>query len=191
MSSHARIARLVAQSVAGDAGAAEVVFPLVYDELRRVAASALRRERVGHTLQPTALVHEVFLRLADTPDTPWESRAHFVAIAARVMRRVLVDHARRRNALKRGTGEIRVPLDDVDVPAATLDVDLVSLDQALARLATFDERQARIVELRFFGGLSVPETAVLIGASERTVKRDWQIARAWLTRELSSHRGPA
>lgn len=185
MSSHARITRLVAETAAGDADAADVVFPLVYDELRRLAASALRRERAGHTLQPTALVHEAFLRLVNSPETPWESHAHFVAIAARVMRRVLVDHARRRKAFKRGTGEVRVPLDDVDVPAATLDVDLVALDEALARLATFDERQARIVELRFFGGLSVPETAVLIGASERTVKRDWQVARAWLTRELS------
>lgn len=190
MSSHARITRLVAETAAGDAEAADVVFPLVYDELRRLAASALRRERAGHTLQPTALVHEAFLRLANSPETPWESHAHFVAIAARVMRRVLVDHARRRKAFKRGTGDVRVPLDDVDVPAATLDVDLVALDEALARLATFDERQARIVELRFFGGLSVPETAVLIGASERTVKRDWQVARAWLTRELSPRLHP-
>ena len=185
MSKHARITELVARTADGDAGAADVLFPLVYDELRRLAASALRRERTGHTLQPTALVHEAFLRLASSPDTPWESHAHFVAIAARVMRRVLVDHARRRRAVKRGTGDVRVPLDDVDVPETILDVDLVALDEALAHLATFDERQARIVELRFFGGLSVPETAVLIGASERTVKRDWQIARAWLTRELS------
>ncbi len=180
---------LVAQSAAGDADAAEALFPLVYDELRRVAASALRRERAGHTLQPTALVHEAFLRLAEADTAAWDNRAHFVAIAARVMRRVLVDHARKRNAAKRGTGEIRVPLEDVDVPAATLDVDLVALDTALARLATFDPRQARIVELRFFGGLSVPETAALVGASDRTVKRDWQIARAWLTRELSTSRG--
>jgi RNA polymerase sigma factor (TIGR02999 family) len=107
------------------------------------------------------------------------------------MRRVLVDHARGRNALKRGNGEIRVPIDDVDVPAVGQDVDLVALDDALARLAILDERQARIVELRFFGGLSVPETAALIGASERTVKRDWQVARAWLTRELSSAAGPS
>ncbi|WP_448990285.1 sigma-70 family RNA polymerase sigma factor [Luteitalea sp.] len=185
------MSRLVAQSAAGDAAAAAELFPIVYEELRRLAASALRRERTDHTLQPTALVHEAFLRLAETPGASWENRAHFVAVAARVMRRVLVDHARGRNALKRGNGEIRVPLDDVDVAAVGQDVDLVALDDALARLATLDERQARIVELRFFGGLSVPETAALIGASERTVKRDWQVARAWLTRELSSSAGPS
>ena len=190
MNSQRHVSRLVAQSAAGDAAAAAELFPIVYEELRRLAASALRRERTDHTLQPTALVHEAFLRLAETPGASWENRAHFVAIAARVMRRVLVDHARGRNALKRGNGEIRVPIDDVDVPAVGQDVDLVALDDALARLAMLDERQARIVELRFFGGLSVPETAALIGASERTVKRDWQVARAWLTRELSSSAGP-
>lgn len=191
MNSQRHVSRLVAQSAAGDAAAAAELFPIVYEELRRLAASALRRERTDHTLQPTALVHEAFLRLAETPGASWESRAHFVAVAARVMRRVLVDHARGRNALKRGNGEIRVPIDDVDVPAVGQDVDLVALDDALARLAILDERQARIVELRFFGGLSVPETAALIGASERTVKRDWQVARAWLTRELSSAAGPS
>lgn len=191
MNSQRHVSRLVAQSAAGDAAAAAELFPIVYEELRRLAASALRRERTDHTLQPTALVHEAFLRLAEAPGTSWENRAHFVAVAARVMRRVLVDHARGRNALKRGNGEIRVPIDDVDVPAVGQDVDLVALDDALARLAMLDERQARIVELRFFGGLSVPETAALIGASERTVKRDWQVARAWLTRELSSSAGPA
>ncbi len=191
MNSQRHVSRLVAQSAAGDAAAAAELFPIVYEELRRLAASALRRERTDHTLQPTALVHEAFLRLAETPGTSWENRAHFVAVAARVMRRVLVDHARGRNALKRGNGEIRVPIDDVDVPAVGQDVDLVALDDALARLAMLDERQARIVELRFFGGLSVPETAALIGASERTVKRDWQVARAWLTRELSSSAGPS
>ena len=190
MNSQRHVSRLVAQSAAGDAAAAAELFPIVYEELRRLAAAALRRERTDHTLQPTALVHEAFLRLAETPGASWENRAHFVAIAARVMRRVLVDHARGRNALKRGNGEIRVPIDDVDVPAVGQDVDLVALDDALARLAMLDERQARIVELRFFGGLSVPETAALIGASERTVKRDWQVARAWLTRELSSSAGP-
>ena len=190
MNSQRHVSRLVAQSAAGDAAAAAELFPIVYEELRRLAAAALRRERTDHTLQPTALVHEAFLRLAETPGASWENRAHFVAIAARVMRRVLVDHARGRNALKRGNGELRVPIDDVDVPAVGQDVDLVALDDALARLALLDERQARIVELRFFGGLSVPETAALIGASERTVKRDWQVARAWLTRELSSSAGP-
>ena len=180
---------LLKAAAAGDELAAEKLLPLVYGRLRALAGSYLQG-RVEHTLQPTALVHEAFLRLAETPGASWENRAHFVAIAARVMRRVLVDHARGRNALKRGNGEIRVPIDDVDVPAVGQDVDLVALDDALARLAMLDERQARIVELRFFGGLSVPETAALIGASERTVKRDWQVARAWLTRELSSSAGP-
>ncbi len=185
MNDHAQAPRLTLDGTSIGDEAVDVVFPRLYEELRRLAASALRRERAGHTLQPTALVHEAFLRLANSADVPWDSHDHFVAIAGRVMRQVLVDHARRKHAAKRSTGAVRVSLDDVDVPAATVDVDLVALDAALVKLGTFDERQARIVELRFFGGLSVPETAALIGASERTVKRDWQIARAWLTRELS------
>ena len=185
VSRHEHVTDLIARSAAGDADAAAAIFPIVYDELRRIAASVLRHERADHTLQPTALVHEAFLRLAETEDAPWQNRAHFVAIAARAMRRVLVDHARGRNALKRGSGEVRVPLDNLDVPAATTGVDLVALDEALERLAALDERQARIVEVRFFGGLTVEETAALIGASERTVKRDWQMARAWLKRELA------
>lgn len=169
-----------------DDDAAARLFPMVYDELRRLAASALKGERADHTLQPTALVHEAFLRLADLPDRQWQDRAHFVAVAARAMRRILVDHARARNAVKRGSGEIRVSLEDVDVPAGEgADVDLVTLDEALSTLAALDERQARIVELRFFGGLTVDETAVLIDLSTRTVKREWQMARAWLRRELA------
>jgi RNA polymerase sigma factor (TIGR02999 family) len=167
-----------------DADAAAAMFPVVYDQLRRLAAAALRRERADHTLQPTALVHEAFLRLSATSDAPWHDRTHFVALAARVMRRVLVDHARGRNARKRGSGEVRVSLDEIDVPAATSGVDLVALDDVLGRLAEFDPRQARIVELRFFGGLTVEETAALIDTSDRTVKREWQMARAWLKREL-------
>ena len=185
MSEQGHVTHLVARSVAGDADAAAEMFPIVYDELRRLAAAALRRERAHHTLQPTALVHEAFLRLAGAPDMPWQNRAHFVAIAARAMRRVLVDHARERNALKRGSGEVRLSLENIDVPAATSDVDLVALDDAIARLAAVDERQARIVELRFFGGLTVEETAVLVETSDRTVKREWQLARAWLKRELA------
>lgn len=182
------LSRLIAASAAGSEAAAAALVPLVYEELRRVAAAALRRERADHTLQPTALVHEAFLRLAGVPASQWRDRGHFVAIAARVMRQILVDHARGRHALKRGSADVRVPLDGLDVPAASTDVDLVALDDALQRLAELDERQARIVELRFFGGLTVEETAALIGASERTVKRDWQMARAWLKRELA--RGP-
>lgn len=178
--------------VQGDAGVgdresdeSERLFPVVYEELRRLAAAVLRRERPGHTLQPTALVHEAFLRLADVPQHRWRDRQHFVAVAARAMRRVLVDHARGRQALKRGV-DLRIPIDDIDVASAPPGgIDLVALDEALATLASLDPRQARIVELRFFGGLTVEETALVIGASERTVKRDWQMARAWLRRELA------
>ena len=186
MTARADVTRLLAETAAGHEEAAARLFPIVYDELRRLAASALRRERADHTLQPTALVHEAFLRLVDVPDAQWHDRGHFVAVAARAMRRVLVDHARGRNALKRGSAEVRVPIDDVDVPSGQAgDVDLVALDDALGRLAAVDERQARIVELRFFGGLTVEETAALIGSSPRTVKRDWHMARAWLRRELA------
>lgn len=180
------LTRLLEESAAGDEAAAARLFPIVYDELRRLAGAALRRERASHTLQPTALVHEAFLRLVDVTSSGLQDRGHFIAIAARAMRRVLVDHARSRDALKRGSGEVRLSIDDVDVAAVdTRDIDLVGLDQALLRLAALDERQARIVELRFFGGLTVEETAVLIGSSDRTVKRDWQMARAWLRRELA------
>jgi len=188
MSTRQEVSRLLSDSVAGREEAAIQLFPIVYDELRRLAASALRRERADHTLQPTALVHEAFLRLVDVPEDRWHDRAHFVAIAARAMRRVLVDHARGRMALKRGRADIHVPIDEVDVASSeTGGVDLVVLDEALSRLAALDERQARIVELRFFGGLTVEETAALIGSSPRTVKRDWHMARAWLKRELARH----
>jgi RNA polymerase sigma factor (TIGR02999 family) len=177
---------LVDQSANGNEAAAASLFALVYDELRRMAASVLRRERQDHTLQPTALVHEAYLRLADEPHGRWENRAHFLAVAARAMRRILVDHARSRKARKRGSGVTRFTLEDVE-PAAepSLDLDLVTLDDALGRLAAIDPRQARIIELRFFGGLTVEETATAIGASPRTVKRDWQMARVWLRREMA------
>ena len=163
------------------------LFEIVYEELRRVAAAAIRRERPGHTLQPTALVHEAYLRLARESDERWESRAHFLAVAAQAMRRVLVDHARGRNAQKRGSGEGGVPLEDVDGAALGQDqeVDFLALDVALARLAALDARQAHLVELRFFGGLTVEESARVVGISPRTVKREWQVARAWLKREMS------
>jgi len=184
------LAQLIEGVAAGDSGAAARLFPIVYDELRHLAAAALRRERASHTLQPTALVHEAFLRLVGFDAANVQDRHHFIAIAARAMRRVLVDHARSRGALKRGDGEHRLCIDDVDVAASNgSDVDLVGLDRAMERLAALDERQARIVELRFFGGLTVEETAVVIAASERTVKRDWQMARAWLRRELASAEG--
>jgi RNA polymerase sigma factor (TIGR02999 family) len=184
---HPDLTELLADASSGDRDALSALFPIVYDELRQAAAAALRRERPEHTLQPTALVHETFLRLADDSRVWWENRSHFLAIASKVMRRILVEHARGRNAQKRGSGEARRSLDDIDVPMpdAAGGVDLVALDDALARLASLDPRQARIVELRFFGGLTVEETATVIGSSPRTVKRDWQVARAWLKREMA------
>ena len=175
----------------GDEEAAAELFARVYDELRRLAGAALRNERPDHTLQPTALVHEAYLRLVDLPEGAWKDRTHFMALAARAMRRVLVDHARNRNALKRGSRVTR-PLEELKIPAidSAAAVDVVHLDVALNRLETLDPRQARIVELRFFGGLSVEETAAVVDASPRTVKRDWQLARAWLRREMAHNAIP-
>ena len=157
----------------------------MYAELRRLAARHLRHERQGHTLQTTALVHEAYLRLVGQQRRSLQNRAHFFAMAAQMMRRILVDHARRRRAGKRGAGQEILPL-DADV-AAPGDLDVIALDEALVLLATMDARQSRIVELRFFGGLSVPETAKVVGASPATIKREWQAARAWLYREIASH----
>ncbi len=165
------------------------VLPLVYEELRSVAYQFLRRERGDHTLQPTALVHEAFMRLAAQRQDGWESRSAFVAAAAGMIRRVLVDHARTRAAAKRGGGRQRVPLDEESGHPETDgeragDDELVALDEALTRLAAFDERKSRIIELRFFGGLSEEETAGMMQMSARTVRREWRLARAWLRREL-------
>jgi RNA polymerase sigma factor (TIGR02999 family) len=169
----------------GDARALDDLVAAVYPELRRQAARQLRGERANHSLQPTALVHEVFLRLIDQSRVDWQNRAHFLAIAARLARRVLVDHARKRAALKRGLGVRPLDIDDVDVPEKhNAETDLVALDEALARLAALDPRQARVVECRFFGGLSVDETAGVLGVSPGTVKRDWTSARLWLFSEL-------
>jgi RNA polymerase sigma factor (TIGR02999 family) len=180
------VTRLLEQASAGDAAARATLFDVLYLELRRVAESAMRAERANHTLQPTALVHEAFLRLAGDQGR-FVSRAHFLGVAAGVMRRVLVDHARGRNAQKRGSGATLVTVEDFDdLPQpASAGVDLVVLDDALSRLTALDARQGQIVELRFFGGLSVEETAVVVGVSERTVKREWQTARAWLRREIA------
>lgn len=178
--------KLVDQTARGDEQAAASLFALVYEELRSLAAAVLRRERQDHTLQPTALVHEAYLRLADEPHDRWENRAHFLAVAARAMRHILVDHARNRNAQKRGSGVTRLTLEGVEpVAGPAPDLDLVVLDEALARLSQIDARQARIIELRFFGGLTVEETATAVGASARTVKREWQFARIWLKREMA------
>ena len=176
----------LAQASSGDAVARATLFDVLYRELRRLAEGAMRAERANHTLQPTALVHEAFLRLAGNQGR-FENRAHFLGVAASAMRRVLVDHARGRNAHKRGHGATLVTVNDLDAlpQAAAEEVDLVVLDDALSRLAALDARQGQIVELRFFGGLSVEETAALIGVSERTIKREWQMSRAWLRREMS------
>jgi RNA polymerase sigma factor (TIGR02999 family) len=174
---------------AGDTGASEALVPLVYGELRRQARRALRREGEGHTLQATALVHEAWLRLDGQHDARWESRTQFLAVAAQMMRRVLVDHARTRRALKRGGGGggTQVTLGDADHAIAAPDeVDVLALDDALARLATLDPRKARLVELRYFAGLSIPEAAAALGISPATVGREWAVARMWLRRELEA-----
>jgi RNA polymerase sigma factor (TIGR02999 family) len=170
----------------GDRRALEELMPLVYGELRRLAGSCLRRERPGHTLQSTAIVHEAFLRLVNQNDVEWRSRAHFYGIAAQMIRRILVDHARAHHAEKRGAGAVRVELAEAMAVSPAGEVDLVGLDNALERLAALDERQSRIVELRFFTGLSVDETAEVMGISPATIKREWSSARAWLFREMTN-----
>jgi RNA polymerase sigma factor (TIGR02999 family) len=168
----------------GDPLALDRLTPLVYEELRHQAARYLRRERRGHTLQTTALIHEAYLRLIDAKDVHWQSRTHFFAVAANLMRRVLVDHARRRDAEKRGGSHSALPFDDALAVVNDTAVDLLAIDEALDRLAAMDPQQARVVELRFFSGLSVEETAAALGVSAKTVKRDWSVARAWLRREI-------
>ena len=176
----------------GDADALQRLLPLVYDELRRIASNQLRRERADHALVPTALVHELYLRLVEQRRTTWQNRAHFFGLAAKLMRRILVDHARAEHAEKRGGQLTRVSLQDVldDNPPGTQIAevvdDVLAIDDALKRLAIVDEDQARIVELRFFAGLSVEETAHVLARSPRTVKREWRLARAWLYRALRS-----
>ena len=169
----------------GDDGALGELLPLVYAELRRLAAGYLRRERPGHTLQPTALVNEAYLRLVDQTQVRWQNRAHFLGVAAQMMRRILVDHVRGQRAEKRG-GEIqKLSLDEnIDVSGERA-ADLVALDEALKRLAELDPQKSRIVELRFFGGLSVEETAEVLGVSAPTVKRQWRMAKAWLYGQVS------
>jgi RNA polymerase sigma factor (TIGR02999 family) len=178
---------LLERWMGGDSAAFDEVLPLVYDELRRLARHMMAGERSDHTLQATALVHEAYARLIDRDHPTWRGRAHFFAVAALVMRRVLVDHARRRGAWRRGGAVVHVALDVADGAGASADqgdLDLVALDQALERLAAAEPRIARIVELRFFGGLSVAECAGVLELSTATVGRDWRFARAWLQREL-------
>ena len=170
---------------AGDAGARDRLVPLVYQELRRRAAAQLRRERPGHTLQPTALVHEAYLRLIDQDRAAWQDRAQFFRVASHTMRRILVDRARAHLTHKRSGQWARVTLDEGVALARGGDVDILDLDRALERLATFDARMSEVAELRVFGGLTLAETSELLGVSRATVERDWQAARAWLFKELS------
>ena len=172
----------------GDRAALDKLIPLVSDELHRLAHQHLRRERPGHTLQTTALVHEAYLKLVKQRQVRWQNRAHFFGIAAHLMRRILVEYARRRAAAKRGGGQPQVTLSDEVVGTGEAAVSLVALDDALRTLAAFDPQQSRIVELRFFGGLTVEETADVMRMSPRTVKREWRVAKAWLQRELETAR---
>jgi RNA polymerase sigma-70 factor (ECF subfamily) len=168
----------------GDPASVDRLLPIVYGELRKIAASYLRAERPGHTLQPTALVHEVYLRMVDQTRVDWQGRTHFLGVAAVAMRRILVDYARRHGRAKRGGRLRQVTLSDVAAESASLDVEIVALHGVLERLAAIDERQARIVELRCFGGLDTAEIAAATGLSPRTVEREWMHAKAWMRREL-------
>lgn len=169
----------------GDQNAPERLVPLVYEELRRLARQSLRRERSGHTLQATALVHEAHLRLVDHDSMTWKNRAHFFSVAATVMRRILVDHARSARAEKRGGDDERITLDVSLLPSEERTVDLIALDEALLELGAFDQRQSQIVELRFFGGLTNEEIGQVLEISPRTIKREWRLAKAWLRRAIS------
>ncbi|MBM3804778.1 MAG: sigma-70 family RNA polymerase sigma factor [Acidimicrobiia bacterium] len=170
----------------GDPKALEALTPLVYDELRKLAGRYLRRERPDHTLQSTALVHEAYLRMVDQRQVRWQNRAHFFGVAAQIIRRILVDHARSHKVEKRRADAVKLTLDEAMAVPEVRQVDLVALDDSLSSLASLDPQQGRIVELRFFGGLSIEETAEVLGVSPATVKRDWASAKAWLYREMTS-----
>lgn len=180
------ITRILRDLSAGDERAADQLLPFVYDELRRLAAAYFARERRDHTLQPTALVHEAYLRLIDQRAVEWQNRAHFFGVAANMMRRILVDHARARRTEKHGGNQTRIVLDKVVSFTQKNEVDLVAIDEALEVLAELDQTQSRIIELRFFGGLTIEETAEVLGISPATVKREWAMAKAWLYERLKS-----
>jgi RNA polymerase sigma factor (TIGR02999 family) len=176
--------QLLKKAQKGDRDSLDRLLPVIYDELRRVAANQLQRERENHTLQATALVHEAYLRLLEQRDVDWRNRAHFFSIAAEMMRRILVNYAVQRGAQKRGDGAARLSLDEAVSVSDEKDFDVVALDEALRELAAYDETQARIVELRFFGGLTIEETAQVMSVSDSTVKREWRMAKAWLKTKL-------
>ena len=179
------ITRLLRNWSDGDEGALNQLFPLVYDELHRQAHFYLGRERPGHTLQTTGLVHEAYLKLIGQNAGKWDSRSHFFAFASRIMRNILVDHARSKLRYKRGGGALMISLADVNARAPENDLDLLAMDEALTRLAAVDDQLVKVVELRYFGGLSLEETAEALNVSRATVARDWKVARAWLHRELT------
>jgi RNA polymerase sigma factor (TIGR02999 family) len=183
---NAQVTVLLRQWSEGDESALEQLTPLVYDELHRLAHQHMRRESAGHVLQTSALINEAYLRLVDQPRIQWESRTHFFGIAARLMRRILVDDARKRNAAKRGGSMMQVPLDQVENLVQNQAANVVAVDEALQKLEAIDVRQSQIVELRFFGGLSIEETANVLKVSPGTVMRDWTFARAWLRNQMTS-----
>jgi RNA polymerase sigma-70 factor (ECF subfamily) len=187
-----QITRLLQEWQDGSAQALERLIPLVYNELHTLASRYLARERQNHTLQPTALVNEAYLKLAGQREVDWQNRAHFYGIAAQLMRRILVDRARYDGRAKRGRDVLSVSIEDVEPSSASIDpVDVIVLDRALSRLEALDPQQGRVVELRFFGGLTIQETADVMRISSGTVKRDWAVARAWLYRELTGTLAPA
>jgi len=179
------ISRLLRAWGAGDQTALDRLVPLVYDELRRMARRYMDRQQAGHTLQTTALIHEAYLRLVDQQDAQWQNRAHFFGVAAKAMRSILVDYARTRQAVKRGGAFLLVSLDEAAVVSTERTAEMVALDDALVSLAAFDQRKSQVVEMRYFGGLTVEETAEVLKVSPETVARDWRLARTWLLRELS------
>ena len=181
---------LLGEITEGNQHALDRLMPLIYDELHRLAARCMRQERADHTLQPTALIHEAYLRLVGRRTVKWESRAHFFAAAAQLMRRILIDHAKHHLRAKRGGAPQKISLDEVYVFSEDKSADLVALDESLARLAITDPQQSRIVELRYFGGLTIEETAKVLDISPKTVKRDWSVAKAWLYGDLKAYHEP-
>jgi RNA polymerase sigma factor (TIGR02999 family) len=184
--SHPDVTKLLQSWTKGNRSALDDLMPVVYDELKKLAAHYLRQERPGHTLQTTALVHEAYIRLVDQRQVDWKNRAQFLGIAAEMMRRILVNHALSRAAEKRGGGAKRVSLSLADQQAQESEVDMIALDQAMKQLAEQDERKSRIVELKFFGGMTTEEAAEVLGISTATVQREWTLARAWLFKTISS-----
>jgi RNA polymerase sigma-70 factor, ECF subfamily len=189
MSENQDVTLLLSALTRGDEGAASKLIPVVYDELRRLAGSYMRRERVDHTLQATALVHEAYLKLVEQRSVDWQSRAHFFGVAAQLMRRILIDYARGHSRQKRGGDDQKVSLDEALIFSEQQADELLAVDDSLNQLAKIDPRQAKVVEMRFFGGLSIEEAAEVLGVSPKTVKRDWSVAKAWLYADLKERYG--